>query len=181
MLTDNFEYKRYTDTWFWIISAICLGGILVVLVFKGLTGNPTQFWKLVVVLSPLFFALITLIRIVIYRKEYQKEAGEILLMLDKETPKLTVQNGSNKKEILPSEIDHLKLFESYGNGPPFTEFTFMEIVLKTGESVIIPDRIANTNDLSLLLKGKRRIRKKRFMNRIKTTTNNSRNSALYVK
>jgi hypothetical protein len=112
-----------------------------------------------------------LVRVFFYRQEYQKEAEKKTFILDKEIPKLTIEDGINKKEILPSGIGHVKLYESYGYGLPFTDFAYMEIVLKTGESIIIPERIANAHDLSLLFKGKRRIRKKRLMNRIKTTAN----------
>ncbi|WP_431125054.1 hypothetical protein [Flagellimonas flava] len=171
MNTQYFKYKKHTDTWFWTICAIFLGGILAVILAKGIIGNPNQIWKVLLVLSPFIFILFTLIRIVIYRQAYEREGGNKIVILDKEIPKLIIHDGITKKEILPSEIGHLKLFESYGDGPPFTDFTYIEIVLKTGESIIIPDRIANTSDLSPILKGKRRIRKKRFMNRIKTPSN----------
>ncbi len=176
MKTQDFKYRKHTDTWFWIVSLICLGGILAFILARGIAGNQNQLWKLFLGLSPFIFILITLIRIVVYRQEYHREAREKTIILDKETPKLIVEDGINKKEILPSEIGHLKLFESYGNGPPFTDFTYMEIVLKTGESIIISNRIANTDDLKPILKGKRRVRKKRFMNKIKTTANNIYNS-----
>lgn len=179
MKTQYFKYKKHTDTWFWIISAICLGGILAFILARGIQGNQNQLWKLLLGVSPFIFILAILIRIVAYRQAYQIEAGNKTIILDKETPKLTVEDGTNKKEILTSEIGHLKLFESYGDGPPFTDFTYMEIVLKKEESIIIPDRMANTSDLDLLLKGKRKIRKKRLMNRIKTTANTVNNFNLF--
>ena len=172
MQTEYFKYKKHKDTWFWITSAVIYGGFLAYIFAKIIIGNQYQIWKILLVLSPFFFILITLIRIIVYRKVYLREAGKKTIILDKETPKLTVEDGINKKEILPSEIGHIKLFESYGDGLPFTDFTYMELVLKTGKSIVIPNRTANMSDLGLLLKGKRRIRKKRFMNKIKTTANN---------
>ena len=173
METQYFKYKKHTDTWFWTISTIIYGSILTYICAKIIIGNQNQLWKVLLALAPFLFILITLVRVVFYRQEYQKEAGNKTIILDKEILKLTIENGIDKKEILPSEIGHVKLLESYGYGPPITDFAYMEIVLKTGESIIIPERTANTSDLSLLLKGKRRIRKKRFMNRIKTTANNA--------
>lgn len=175
MQTQYFKYKKHKDTWFWIIGAICYGGILAYILVSGIIGNKNPLWKLLLSLSPFIFILVILIRIIVYRKVYLIEAGKKIIILDKETPKLTVEDGIIKKEILPSEIGHIKLFESYGDGPPFTDFTYMELVLKTEESIVIPYRTANSSDLGLLLKGKRRIRKKRFMNKIKTTANNGYN------
>ncbi|WP_047414200.1 hypothetical protein [Cellulophaga sp. Hel_I_12] len=172
-MTETYKYKHHSDTWFYILSGLLIGVCLIYIIIKGLSNNIEESWKLILIILPMGFVFWTIIRVVNYRNEYSKMEANKIVKLEKETPKLIIENGTIKKEILKSDIGHVKVFQSYGYGPPFTDFTYLELMLKSKESIIIVNGTANLQDLSVILRGKKKIRKTRFMNKIKTTANNT--------
>ena len=172
MKTQIFKYKQHTDTWFYILSGLLIGVGLMYIIIKALANNIEESWKLILIIIPMGFVFWTVIRVVKYRIEYSKMETDKIVKLEKETPKLIIEKGAFKKEILKSDIGHVKVFESYGYGPPFTDFTYVELMLKSKETIIIVNGTANLQDLSVILREKKKIRKTRFMNKIKTTANN---------
>lgn len=162
-----FKHKKYKNIWIDLILLcvlLLLYGYIFIKISRSLSYDVNMLlWLFVTVVS---FIIVTQIRIIKNKLDYNKVDKNKTIVLDNEALEAIVYANGNVLEIKKSDISSVVLFDSWviGNMP---YFSFFEIYLKDTRKIIITHRTATINDFSKILKGKKRTNQRSWIPSIK--------------
>jgi len=123
-----------------------------------------------VILSAIIISVIYIIRqIVFMRNEYDLVDREKEVIIDKNKGHIIIKTGTLEKLIRSENIQKVEIYESWTAAYPLGFFNYVKLLLKNGESIVITGFTLPLLDyeLSFLLNGIKKIKFKRFINRLK--------------
>ena len=162
-----FKHKKYKNIWIDVIivcALLLLYSYIFIKISDGLFYDVNVLlWLFVIAIS---FIIITEIRIIKNKLDYNKIDSNKTIVLDNDTLEVIVYSRGNVVEIKKSNISKVVLFDSWGMGKtPY--FSFFEIHLKDARKIIITHRTAAISDFSKMLKGKKRTTQRSWIPSIK--------------
>jgi hypothetical protein len=170
-----YKYKKPIDYYFYLVILIGTIGLYGFGIFRIILSFSKNIQHDKLIFTVLFGVLILLIiyvlvQIVIMYKQYDEaDRNKIVEVNNNERSMLIRQNELKSILVHNEDIEHVEIFEPWSVGYPLGYFSYIKINLKQSNSLIITGFTLPLGEFDIInvLKGTKKLRNKKFFNRIK--------------
>ncbi len=169
MQTTSYTFKRPADTWFYLFFGSFIFICSLCILFQIIIHKPIGLRSLLALILPvvmIFMAMLSFIRCILGR-QYSRLDSHKKLLLDKQNRQLKIECNDKTYTVNNADIKDVEVHETWAFFKKMPgDFDYLKINLYNGSYFIITRFLATEYDLVALLKGKKRLRTSRFLNRI---------------